>query len=772
MTEKLPIKFFEKRMNDLLRTEGGPSNPPKWILSNDELVIKSRKIINSLNVIEEEFINREDPSFVPRIIKVEILEGAKAKSHKKEVSNFFRVSEDTGEVGLEGDNKLLIKIDSISSLANIMTRASQYTKSSYALSAIEQIDHFIPEIKTSIANNSHKIRLFNYSSYETNRVVKQYVISRLNDKNIDFSEVKYTKDVCIFKVKNITEDQLGLIKSLPIRSMFPMPKYDVNETLSIDSVGELTKLEFDKDKQYPKIGILDSGIERNIFNEDWIIDRERFYLDEDINTSHGTFVSGIVLYGDQLENQEHSGINGCRLLDVPIISKDTDEDELISNIRRAISNNRDIKVWNLSVSIKEEIKNESFSDMAMALDQIQDEFDVIICKSAGNSNAFLAGFPKEKINTPAESVRALTVGSIQQNSDDVGFSKRDEPAPYTRIGRGSSRIIKPEVVHYGGDIWKDKKGDFVMKGVKSLTKDGKVMSDSGTSFSTPRISSIVAGLDSEIDEQFDALTLKALLIHSANYGECSEMDSAEKLAQLGFGKPKNVKDILYRDQHEITLILRDTLDKSRYVDIMDFPFPRELTDDGFFRGQVTVTLVYNPILSPDQGSEYCQSNIDIKLGTYNEKVDRDMEKRNILNPMGREGSKNILSQSLFSRKVDYSSENSFATERMLINFGDKYYPVKKYVIDLSELTPSNKEKYINDEKKWYLKITGLYRDFIEKQAERNDEKLSMDYCAIISIKDPKREIDVYSKTVQSLDYNNFYHRDIDIRQDVSVKLEN
>ncbi|HFK1463631.1 hypothetical protein BK784_01375 [Bacillus thuringiensis serovar medellin] len=772
MSGKLPVKFFEKRTNDLLRTEGGPSNPPKWLLSGKELVKKSEMITRSLDVIADEFSGNEAPIFVPRIIKVELGEEAKAKSHKKEVSNFFKVSENTGEIGLQGDNQLLIKVDSMEALNEIKNKASQYLKNSYALSAMVDVNKFSPEVASLQDETVYKIKLLNYQSYETNKAVKQYVINKLNEMQVDFKEVQYAKDLVIFKAIGVSPDQLQMIESLPIRSMCPMPKYDVNEIMSLDSIQELVKLEFDANKQYPKIGILDSGIEKNSYNEEWIIDREQFYLDEDIDTNHGTFVSGIVLYGDQLEKNEYSGIGGCRILDVPILSADTDEDELISNIKRAIANNRDIKIWNLSVSVQREVENESFSDIAMALDQIQDEFDVIICKSAGNSTAFLNGFPKERIHTPAESVRALTVGSIQQENDMTGYAKKDEPTPYTRIGRGPAKIIKPEVVHYGGDVWKDPNGEFVMKGVKSLTPDGNVKSDCGTSFSTPRIASILAGLENEIDEDFDALTLKALLIHSANYGACSEMDASEKLAQLGFGKPKNIKDILYGDEHEITLILRDTLDKSRYVDIMEFPFPNELNEDGFFRGQVTVTLVYNPILSPDQGSEYCQSNIDVKLGTYSEKVDRDMEKRNILNPMGRKGSQNVLNQSLYSKRVDYSTENPFATERMLINFGDKYYPVKKYSVDLSELTPSNREKFLSDDKKWFLKITGLYRDFIEKQAERNDEKLSMDYCVVISIKDPRKETDVYTKTVQALNHNNFYHRDINITQDVSITLEN
>lgn len=200
---------------------------------------------------------------------------------------------------------------------------------------------------------------------------------------------------------------------------------------------------------------------------------------------------------------------------------------------------------------------------------------MIICKSAGNSDAFSLNYPKEKIHIPSDSVRALVVGSINEESDKAGYSKKDYPAAYTRIGRGPARIIKPEVVHYGGDIHKDSNGGFVVKGTPSLSPDGTTRNDCGTSFSTPRVSAILAGLQHAMNEDFDALLLKALVVHSADYGECTGLDVNTRLDQLGFGKPKSYQDILYGNEHEITLILRDTISKSKFIDIMDFPFPKK-----------------------------------------------------------------------------------------------------------------------------------------------------------------------------------------------------
>ena len=47
-----------------------------------------------------------------------------------------------------------------------------------------------------------------------------------------------------------------------------------------------------------------------------------------------------------------------------------------------------VKVWNLSVSITRPVVDTKFSDFAIALDSIQDKYNVLICKSAGNCRNF------------------------------------------------------------------------------------------------------------------------------------------------------------------------------------------------------------------------------------------------------------------------------------------------------------------------------------------------------------------------------------------------
>ena len=118
------------------------------------------------------------------------------------------------------------------------------------------------------------------------------------------------------------------------------------------------------------------------------------------------------------------------------------------------------------------------------------------------------------------------------------------------------------------------------------------------------------------------------------------------------------------------------------------------------------------------------------LGTYDEKTDRDTSKRGIINPIGKDGAKNLLSHSLYSKSAIKNTENPYTKERVLVAYGDKLQPVKKWSVNLDEFTASNKEKFLKNPKNWYLKVEGLFRDFIETKADTQRITPSQEFCLI------------------------------------------
>ena len=149
-------------------------------------------------------------------------------------------------------------------------------------------------------------------------------------------------------------------------------------------------------------------------------------------------------------------------------------------------------------------------------------------------------------------------------------------------------------------------------------------------------------------------------------------------------------------------------------------------------------------------------------------MNRDTTRRNILNPVGRTKAQNILSNDLYSKRKIRNDTGAFAQrERLLIQYADKYYPIKKYAVDLSEMTEANKT-HITENKNWVLKITGLYRRFTEQIATQIG-KPQQEFCLIITIRDPSGKNNVYTETIQKLDAHQFWHNSINISNRIMIE---
>ena len=160
-----------------------------------------------------------------------------------------------------------------------------------------------------------------------------------------------------------------------------------------------------------------------------------------------------------------------------------------------------------------------------------------------------------------------------------------------------------------------------------------------------------------------------------------------------------------------------------------------------------------------------------KIGSYDTKEERDTSKRHILNPVGRKGSQNLLLGTVYSKTKMKEKSSEFALkERLLIQYADKYYPVTKYAVDLSDLTEKKKIEYLSPDKKWFLFLQGVYRDHIERMAQMESFALTQEFCLILTIRDPNQKEHVYDEVTQKLDEYNFWHSNIRVATDVNIPL--
>ena len=783
-TKNLPIKTFLKRDIDDRNTEGGGDvRIPQWA-NMSQVASKATAIISSMKNISKIIEDKKKVNdYIPTVMAVKLNPNATAKNYRESIANIFN-HEEINLIGIQNDDKILIKFDNLSDLDKAQRRIETACITSsnliikIAIAAIDSFDSFETEIDSSICEgDTLKIKLFDYQDKSLNNILKIAFLNFCKQHKIEVENAGYISQPAIYKISHVTEDSLTTLKQFEgIRNISQMPKFECEEN-PVMFASDIPVKRPSSNGSYPIVGVLDSGISDISHLSPWLLpERSITHLDEsDIDRNHGTAVASVIEYSDELEPMSNTENEGCFLVDFPVKDK-TDfqfENEILQNVREAIKSNPDIKIWNMSIGSKSTSKTDEFSDYGIELDAIQQQYGVLICKSCGNCENYKINAPVSRIAESADSIRSLVVGSIAQAKHEYDLAEINEPSPFSRIGPGPAFLVKPELVHYGGNVGIDGSGEPTQTPVLAFNATGELSEFVGTSFSTPRITSIAANIAHKLGDSFNPLLVKALLIHSAKYPQNIEMNYADKLKYMGFGMPSNANMILHNDQNEITLIMQDTIQKGHYTEILDFPFPESLFDeDEYFKGCITVTLVTDAILDSSQGAEYCQSNINVYLGTYDSKCERDMSRSNVKNPIGAIDKKNLLNQSLYGQKVIKDTTGPFSSERMLLTYGDKFQPVKKWCVDLEEMNSSPKQKYLPSNRKWYLKLEGLFRQFTESKYTRDFETPSQDYCLIITIKDKDKHCPVYDEVTQRLNTFGFVCNDIQITESIHVESDN
>ncbi len=244
------------------------------------------------------------------------------------------------------------------------------------------------------------------------------------------------------------------------------------------------------------------------------------------------------------------------------------------------------------------------------------------------------------------------------------------------------------------------------------------------------------------------------------------------LNEQGYGLPTNLNAMLNNDSDEFTMIWQPSLDMGD-AQIQDIPFPSSMVgDDGLFYGEIIVTVVTDPVLKSGEGTEYCQSDVEVLLQTYDDilymplnAIGTSRYYRNsdrLVNPQ------NILAKGNYSERSKRSADWE---ERTLIETAFKYQPVKKFHVNLEEMTPKPREKFLSSNKRWCLSVKALYRDAVVTERDYDGVVEHTRATIIITIRDPKHKGVAYSECLASLNQHNFVHSNLEVRQRIDVENE-
>jgi subtilisin family serine protease len=447
----------------------------------------------------------------------------------------------------------------------------------------------------------------------------------------------------------------------------------------------------------PVVAVFDSGISpASTHLQPWIASRDTYILPPDTDFVHGTAVASLVVDSRGL-NGQHAYFPtavACRIHDVCALESGpygAQQGDLIIRLREAIAKHPEVKIWNLSLG-GAEVGDDEFSEFGRELDALSDAHGVLFIVAAGNYQGEpRRGWPAsavalaDRISTPADSVRALTVGAITHLESAASLVRIAEPAPYSRRGPGPVFTPKPDLVHVGGNA--DAFLQTAGIGVNVLTSAGTVNTGCGTSYASP----IAAGLAARTWHALSAsgranpltaspVMVKALMIHSAQLGAPER--AAFERRYYGAGMPGDPTAVLYDSDSSFTMLFElDIVDSMKWRKA-PFPIPPSLIHEGKLKAEVLITAVYAPPLDPSKGAEYVRFNVDVGFGRLSTNAKGNLAFQGCIPAEGELGTTGF--------------------EEAQVEHGGKWSPVKTYRRSFSKGAAGNT---------WALQATLLRRAF-------------------------------------------------------------
>lgn len=374
----------------------------------------------------------------------------------------------------------------------------------------------------------------------------------------------------------------------------------------------------------PIVGVLDTGVSAGHLDP-WVTDRVTYDVGADRDPGHGTFAAGLIVDARNLNDGDDSfPDDAAAIVDAQVMpGSGISEAFLHERVVEVVTNPnmRHVKVWNCSFGSRR-VGTPQYGTFAQELDAISAEQGVLFVVAAGNYiDLPERGWPpassvafEDRISSPAEAVRALTVGARAHKGGRVAAGA---PASYTQRGPNFAAHIKPEVCHWAGDV--SVAGDLDGFGVQSLVPSGELAESVGTSFAAPQVSSIAANTWQILEQSgaVDDVTpelVKGLLVHSAALTD----RSTEPLHRdyYGWGVPSSSSAVLGNDGGSFTTVHEVVLTPGSNWLKSPFPVPDCLiTDENKFKGEVFLTISYSPPVDPAFGAEAVRYEVDGGFGS-------------------------------------------------------------------------------------------------------------------------------------------------------------
>lgn len=464
----------------------------------------------------------------------------------------------------------------------------------------------IPFSKFSITKSTFKQVVADVSYIEdfevemATRQLKQSIITLYNthtDTKMLFKNI----GIDILKSR-ILDNQTVFLDENQLQILFEKAPYLVS--MATEDLSELSPEDFIQEYQQgtlympsptiePTVGVIDTLFDKRVYFGEWVEYHDM--VDDNLPKNpddyrHGTAVDSIIVDGARLNPWLDDGCGRFRVRHFGVaIGSKFSSFTITKQIKEIIANNKDIKVWNISLGSNQEVNDNFISAEAAILDKIQYENDVIFVVAGTNKPSA----DIEKIGSPADSINSMVVNAVTQN----GLSTK-----YARRGLALSFFAKPDVSYYGGSE---------EKYIKVCEPLGEA-NVAGTSFAAPWIARKLSylidilGLNREV--------AKAMIIDAAR--DWNEKPTPEEVALYGHGiVPIKIDDIVHTKEDEIKFLVYDVSEK---WNTYNYYFPVPIKDDKY-PYIARATMCYFPMCDRTQGVDYTNTELNLHFGRINNK---------------------------------------------------------------------------------------------------------------------------------------------------------
>lgn len=464
----------------------------------------------------------------------------------------------------------------------------------------------IPFSKFSITKSTFKQVIADVSYIEdfevemATRQLKQSIITLYNthtDTKMLFENI----GIDILKSR-ILDNQTVFLDENQLQILFEKAPYLVS--MATEDLSELSPEDFIQEYQQgtlympsptiePTVGVIDTLFDKRVYFGEWVEYHDM--VDDNLPKNpddyrHGTAVDSIIVDGARLNPWLDDGCGRFRVRHFGVaIGSKFSSFTITKQIKEIIANNKDIKVWNISLGSNQEVNDNFISAEGAILDKIQYENDVIFVVAGTNRPSA----DIEKIGSPADSINSMVVNAVTQN----GLSTK-----YARRGLALSFFAKPDVSYYGGSE---------EKYIKVCEPLGEA-NVAGTSFAAPWIARKLSylmdilGLNREV--------AKAMIIDAAR--DWNEKPTPEEVALYGHGiVPIKIDDIVHTKEDEIKFLVYDVSEK---WNTYNYYFPVPIKDDKY-PYIARATMCYFPMCDRTQGVDYTNTELNLHFGRINNK---------------------------------------------------------------------------------------------------------------------------------------------------------